>query len=143
MKVIVATLVLMLTTSNLFAFNGAVDAFTHILPPGEYKGNALHGECTVKVEEVNFPKQDIKITVSNNGLTLFKLVESNSVYAINVGRKFFLQSDRTHIGPNQQHYVERFVKTVMNREEQLNVMVSEIYVIANGYEEQTVECNLL
>ena len=38
---------------------------------------------------------------------------------------------------------ERFVKTVMNREEQLNVMVSEIYVIANGYEEQTVECNLL
>jgi len=143
MKVLLTTLVLCLASSNTFAFSSAVEALRAILPPGEYKGNALHGECSVKVEEVNFPKQDIKVTVTSDGVSLFKLVEENSVYAINVGRKFFLQSDRTLIGKNQEHYVERLVKTVTNRDDQLNVLVSEIYVIANGYEERTVECNLL
>lgn len=132
---------LMLTSHTLLAEENAVDSFKSILAPGIYKGSGFTSECLVTVEEVNFPDTDLKVTVHNDSGELFKLIRKDSTFGINVGRKFYLQSDRKNIGPNQKYYMENVLRTV-EKVDQLNVQISEVYVIEGSYTENTVECNL-
>jgi hypothetical protein len=134
---------LMLASHTLFAEENAVDSFKSILPIGTYKGNGFTSECFVTVEEVNFPDTALKVTVKTDSGELFKLIKKDSTFGINVGRKFYLQSDRKLIGPNQKYYVENILRTVdKDKTGILNVYLSEVYVIESHYDENTLECNL-
>jgi hypothetical protein len=140
-KSILLGFILTISFSNAFADN-AVDAFKSILPPGEYKGNAFTGECTVLVEEVNYPEFAFNVTVKAAGDEMFKVFNDKAIYAVNVGKKFFLQTDRTLFGTSHQHYIEKVVRTMQNNDDTLNVKVAEIIVIANSYDENMLECNI-
>lgn len=141
MKSIFVAVALMLTSHALLAEENAVDSFKSILAPGIYKGSGSTGECLVTVEEVNFPNTDLKVTIHNDRGELFKLISNDSIFGINVGRKFYLQSDRKNIGPNQKYYTEDVLRTV-EKFDKLNVQISEIYVIEESYNENTIECDL-
>jgi hypothetical protein len=139
MKLVVLCLTLFLSING---YAKAVDTFKTILKPGIYKGEAFLGECTVIVEEVNFPDNAISVTVNQNGVEVFKLFNNDALFAVNNERQFFFQTDRIYIGANKKSYVEKILKTVQTTDGALNVLVAETLVVATNYEERIAECNL-
>ncbi len=139
MKLIAFCLTLFLSING---YAKAVDTFKTILRPGVYKGEAFLGECTVIVEDVNFPDNAISVTVNQNGVEVFKVFNDDALFAVNKERQFFFQTDRIYIGANKKSYVEKILKTVQTAEGALNVTVAETLVVATNYEERIAECNL-
>lgn len=136
---ILLVLALSLVTSNSFA--GAVETFTSFIPVGAYVGNNEDvGTCFVTVDEVNFPKKDIQVTVLVGNLGLKKLIESDSSYAHKDYKKEFIQTERKLVSADESNYVERIIRTVSAGDKKQYVVVSYSTVVNRERHTETAEC---
>lgn len=132
-------LALSLVASNSFA--GAVEKFTSFVPVGAYIGsNENVGTCFVTVDEVNFPKKDIQVTVLVGNLELKKLIESGSHYGYKDFKKEFVQTERSLVSADESNYVERIIRTVSAGDKKQYVVVSYSTVVNRETHTETAEC---
>lgn len=143
MKVLLA-FVLSLSAINVMAFEGkleATDKLTSYLPVGLYAGKNDQGEsCSVFVNEVNFPKRDIQVSVIVGSLNLTKLIEEGSEFGFKDYKKEFVQTERSLVGADVYNYVERILRTTAVSKNKLYVVVSYSLVINRDIDTQVAEC---
>jgi hypothetical protein len=152
MKLILALTFTVVSFSSFAA--GTVDKLTSILSIGTHNGTNDQGDCTIKVQQVNYPTKSVTVTATDNVQETFKLVEDDSTYqscsrnrsgGMNCGReKYFLQSDVYYIDDQQSAYIEKVLRTSLSGtdEGKLNVIVSDFTSIGGYVTEEKVECNI-
>jgi hypothetical protein len=152
MKLILA---LAFTVVSFSAFAaGTIEKLTSILSIKTHHGTNEHGDCTIRVQQVNYPMKSVTVTATDNVRETFKLVEDDSTYqecsrnrsgGMNCGReKYFLQSDVYYIDDQQSSYIEKILRTSLSgtNEGKLNVIVSDFTSIGGYITEEKVECDI-
>ncbi|RPJ75633.1 MAG: hypothetical protein EHM20_08625 [Alphaproteobacteria bacterium] len=143
MKILLA-FVLSLLAINVWAYEGKLEAtqkLTSYLPVGFYAGENDHGEsCSVLVNEVNFPKKDIQVSVIVDSLNLTKLIEEDSEFGFKDYKKEFVQTERSLVGVDVYNYIERILRTVQVGKDKLYVVVSYSTVINRSSNTRVAEC---
>lgn len=104
---------------------GPVDNFLSILPLGTHNGvDEIGSQCSVIVEEVNYPEKVISVSVLNGNHRIFKTIKEDSEFFIRLGSKEFIQSDRFFVDDTRSSYVDRIVRTALADDNKLFVIVA-------------------
>lgn len=140
MKNLFCVLAMVLSTNIVYA-KGAVGALSKIIPAGIHRGVTLSGDCLVDVHEVNFPRLAFNVTIQDGANSMSKLIDDEAVFAQKSGAKAFFQSDRTSID-DRGDYSEKYLRTSMNNDGTLHVVVGEVIVVEEKFDDKVVECNL-
>ncbi|MDO9183604.1 MAG: hypothetical protein Q7U04_14415 [Bacteriovorax sp.] len=111
------------------------------LPLGFHSGqNDLGEECSVFVNEVNYPKRDVQVSVMVKKTNLTKLIEEDSRFGYKDYKKEFVQTERSVIGTDSNSYVERILRTSIVDAKKLYVVVSYSVVVNRDRDVQVAEC---
>jgi hypothetical protein len=142
MKSFLLIAILSIATTNLWA-EGAVSALKSILSTTTYHGVNEFGECTVIVNEVNFPSLALNVTINSKNGTSSKLIDDKAVYASRCSNKSFFQSNRTQINDNGD-YLDKYIRTYgLEDAHHLLVLIGEFSIVETQYNEKSVECELV
>jgi len=141
MKRLLALVLSFISLSTFAAGSGAVEKFITFLPLGTYDGATDKNEkCHVVVEEVNFPKKDIQVTISNTNREIKKLIEENSQFGFKDYKREFVQTERKFLGDDEYNYVERIVRTVSAGDKKQYVVVSYSVAVNTKTNTEIAEC---
>ncbi|MBY0416194.1 MAG: hypothetical protein K2Q18_18620 [Bdellovibrionales bacterium] len=141
MKRLIACVLLLSSFSTFGYEQGAVDAFTAILPVGTYQGETeINTNCDVNVAEVNFPEKAITVTVNDNNNRLFKVIKEGSEFRLRAYKSEFIQTERFYVDDNRTSYVDRIVRTVNAGENRLYVVVANEATVNREVRQEAVEC---
>lgn len=141
MKTLIAAALMMVSVSTFANERSSVDSFLSVLPVGQYAGKDDQGvECSVAVNEVNFPAKAILVTGENAKNKVTKVVKEGSEFFFRAYKKEFIQTDRYYVDASRNAYFEKIVRT-LNAGENLLYVVTAIETNINGNRStEKVEC---
>lgn len=137
MKKAILALGLLSLTSGAFAMD-AVDAVKSVLASGTHTGTTSNGSCNVVVEDISYPVKALRVTVSNNWGSLYKIVRTDSVFANHLWKREVIQSDREINSNDPSEFEEYSLRTFGYASANLYVVVSHLTQVG----EERLECNL-
>lgn len=144
MKSILA-LVLLMTT--VFAYTAqasdapAASALLSILPVGQYYGVNDEGvNCSIIVNEGNFPDKVISVTAIDDKLKVFKIINENVDFLFRAHKAEFIQSERHYVSSDRTAYVDNILRTINADNRRLYVVVSQVRTVNRDVTNHTVEC---
>jgi hypothetical protein len=141
MKVLIAVALMIVSVSAFSAGMGAVDSLTSVLPVGSYQGKDDAGNsCRVVVNDVNFPAKTLTVTVSNDKLTIFKIINDGSEFLFRAYKKEFIQTERQYIDVSNNSFIDRIIRTTMVGDNTLYVVVSNELTENTQRTVKSVEC---
>ena len=141
MKSLIAAALMMVSFSTFSTETSSVDTLLSVLPLGTHKGmDDLKTECTVSVNEVNFPAKVISVTIENENGKIFKIVNDGSEFVFRGYKKEFIQTDRQYVDASRNSYVERVIRTVSAGADRLFVVVANELTIDRELSVESIEC---
>jgi hypothetical protein len=141
MKSVLSILAALIVSNAAFA-GGAVGALRSILKPGIYNGTNDAGDCSIIVNEVNFPRLAYNVTAKDSEGEFSKLVDDDSIFAFRPWKREFIQSDRIYIDSDQINYQEKILRTFGFAEGKLYVVVAESTSVDREFQVAKVECEI-
>lgn len=141
MKSLIAAALLIVSISSHASELGSVDSFLSVLPVGTYKGTDDKGaECTIAVNEVNFPEKAISVTAVNAKNKVYKVIKDGSEFLFRAYKQEFIQVNRYYVDASRNSYVERIVRTVNAGDNRLYVVVAIETTVNRDRTDEAVEC---
>ncbi len=132
MKTIFIAVLIIISASVSAVEIGPVDSFLSVLPLGLYKGFDESGnQCSITVNEVNYPEKAILITGINLKNKVSKMIERDSVFLLKAYKKEFIQANRYYLDSSKNSYYEKIVRT-LNAGENLLYIVTAVETNLNG-----------
>lgn len=141
MKTLIAAALMIISISSFGNELGSVDSFLSVLPVGEYSGRDDKGiDCTVSVNEVNFPAKALLVTASNDKYKSFKVIKDGSEFLFRAYKQEFIQADRYYVDASRNSFVEKIVRTVNAGVNRLYIVVARETTINRDRTVEAVEC---
>ena len=143
MKTILIAALMLISASVYAVEKGPIDYFLSVLPLGQYIGFDESGnQCSVEVNEVNYPEKTILITGINLKNKVSKMIEKDSAFLLRAFRKEFIQTNRYYLANSKNSYYEKTVRTI-NAGEKLLYIVTALETNLNGkLQIDKVECKV-
>ena len=141
MKFIIASFLLITAFSTHASDTSAADSSLSILPIGQYHGKTDAGvDCSVIVNEVNYPDKVITVTAIDNRLKVFKIINEGVGFLFRPYKSEFIQTERYYVTSDRTSYVDNIIRTVSAGERSLYVTVAQERTVNRDFSVKAVEC---
>jgi hypothetical protein len=117
-----------------------VNQLLSVLPEGTHFGTYEGQDCSANVSVAEYPVRSVFVKLTKGDHSIFKIVNEDSEARFRDHLKEFVQTDYVTVDDTRSVNVERIIRTFINDNNKLYVVVAEAIIVNRERKTDVIEC---